>query len=236
MRKITKILAAAAMSATMVCTAMFAGCTTATNGVDGKDGKDGQNVSIYEIYDATNAARAEEGLDQLTFLEFINEYLNYSGDDISQMASMQTTINNALLSGVSLITKFTVITKTYNAFLHSYQETKEEASYAGSGVIIDVDTEKGDMTVITNCHVVYDANGEGDGYCDNISMYLYGGEYNDNNKISAEIIGTCKAFDLAVLKVTDCDLVKGNRQSGMTAKKFILAVLYLRLVTPKATR
>jgi serine protease Do len=41
-------------------------------------------------------------------------------------------------------------------------------------------------------------------------MYLYGGEYNDNNKITAEIIGTCKAFDLAVLKVTGSDIVKGN--------------------------
>jgi serine protease Do len=57
---------------------------------------------------------------------------------------------------------------------------------------------------------VYDSSADGDGFCDNISLYLYGGEYFDNCKITAEIVGASKNYDLAVLKVSGSDVVKNS--------------------------
>lgn len=203
MKRIYKVFAAAALSAAMACTVIFGGCTVSL----GSDGKDGQDVSIYEIYEATNAARVEQGMSSLTFLEFITEYLGYTGEEIQQMTSLQTTINRSLLSGVSILTTFNVPAS------RPYQTATQE-TYAGSGVIVDIDKEAGDMYVVTNCHVVYLSYGEGDGYCDDISLYLYGSEYSSadttSNAISAEIVGASLTYDIAVLKVENSDIVKNS--------------------------
>lgn len=208
MKKISKILATVTLAAGIACTAVFAGCNVTL----GSDGKDGQDVSIYEIYDATNAARKEQGLSELTFLEFIEEYLSYDGTQAEQMTSFQTAVNRSLLSGVSILTTFSVTSQVGWG-----QTTTKDSVYAGSGVIIDIDKEKGDMYVVTNCHVVYLASAADDGFCDNISLYLYGSELyaedssrRDENAISAEIVAASKSFDIALLKVTGSDVVKNS--------------------------
>lgn len=206
MKKITKAIASLAVCASLSLVALFGGCSFTAR--DGADGKNGQDVSIYEIYEATNAARAEAGLSQLTFLEFIEEYLGYTSDETEQITSLQTTMNRSLLSSVSILTTFSTTT-TVNNFYGNKTNT-EKTTYAGSGVIIDADTENGNLTVVTNCHVVYSSSADGDGYCDDISLYLYGGEYNEANQIKAEIVGTAKNYDIAVLKVEGSDVVKNS--------------------------
>lgn len=203
MKRIFKILIATAMSAAIAGTVVFGGCSLSL----GKDGKDGQDVSIYEIYEATNAAREEAGLPTLTFLDFITEYLSYTGEELEQVTSLQSAINRSLLSSVSILTTFNVPSS------RPYQSDTQE-TYAGSGVIVDVDKEAGDMYVVTNAHVVYLSYGEGDGYCDDINLYLYGSEYStgdtEGTAISADIIGVSLTYDIAVLKVEDSELVKNS--------------------------
>lgn len=203
MKRIFKILIATAMSAAIAGAVILGGCSLSL----GKDGKDGQDVSIYEIYEATNAAREEAGLPTLTFLDFITEYLSYTGEELEQVTSLQSAINRSLLSSVSILTTFNVPSS------RPYQSDTQE-KYAGSGVIVDVDKEAGDMYVVTNAHVVYLSYGEGDGYCDDINLYLYGSEYSkedtESTAISADIIGVSLTYDIAVLKVEDSELVKNS--------------------------
>jgi S1-C subfamily serine protease len=211
MTKFKKILSVIAVTATLSLTAVFGGCMKdGADGSDGTNGLNGQDVSIYEIYEATNSARQEEGLSTLTFNEFVKEYLSYSGDEVTQMTSLETAINRSLLSGVSIVASFNVTTSTYNKWTHIPQSSTETQQFAGSGVIIDVDRESGDMTVVTNCHVVYYSEADGDGFCDDIKLYLYGSEYLDDAAITAQIVGTSKTFDLAVLKVSGSDIVKNS--------------------------
>ncbi len=200
MKRIYKVFAAAALSAAMACTVIFGGCTVSL----GSDGKDGQDVSIYEIYEATNAARAEEGLPNLTFLDFITEYLNSTSEELEQATSLQTSINRSLLSAVSILTTFDVTSN----------RPYPQETYAGSGVIVDIDKEAGDMYVVTNAHVVYLSYGDGDRYCNDINLYLYGSEYSTGDTeataISASIAGVSLTYDIAVLKVEGSDLVKNS--------------------------
>ena len=81
MKKIIKTFTAAATVVALSCTLLLAGCTVSL----GADGRDGQDVSIYDIFDQTNAARREEGLEELTFLEFVSEYLSYDSEELVQI-------------------------------------------------------------------------------------------------------------------------------------------------------
>lgn len=201
MKKVNKIVTAAILSLGMSVIPAMSGCIAFTAG--GKDGKDGQDVSIYEIYEATNTEREKEGLEKLTFLDFVKEYLNYTSDEAEQFTSLQTCINRSLLSSVAIFSTYTV--------------KGVSQSYAGSGVILDVDKEKGDMTVVTNAHVVYEVTAAGDHYCDDVALYLYGNELFGSKKIEAKIAGVSKSYDIAVLKVSGSSVVKS---SGAIAAKW----------------
>jgi serine protease Do len=145
----------------------------------------------------------------MTFDEFLKDYLNYDDETLAQATSDQAIMNRSLLSSVSIISEFKEEVVSYSPF-GSSQTRVQTASYAGSGVIIDIDKETGDMYVVTNCHVVYSSSGVNDKYCDNISLYFYGGEFIDTCKMTAEIVGATKNYDIAVLKVTASDVVKNS--------------------------
>lgn len=200
--KAKKLFAAAAAVLIAGTVLTFAGCVSR-----GADGLDGQDVSIYEIYEATNAARAEEGLDELTFLEFVSEYLSYDGSEAEQLISLQTSINRSLLSAVSVTANFRV-----SASFPSLGS--EVVQSAGSGVIVEVDREEGDMYVITNCHVVYDDAALDGEISNDVHVYLYGQE-DERYAITAEVIGASLTYDIAVLRVDDSDTVR--RSDAMAA-------------------
>ncbi len=215
MKKFFAIISVACISLAV----FFAGCLF--GGRDGVDGKDGSDAKIYDIYLAANEQREAEGLEKLTFLEFIEQYLSYSGEEIEQATSLQAAVNRSLLSGVSVLTNF-----TYAAGVREYNEL-----YSGSGVIIDVDREAGDAYVVTNCHVVYSSSSE-EVYCKDIHLFLYGqdvinvnytvssqSQYGGYSKyvindgecgMKAEIVAASLTYDLALLKVTDSDVIRNN--------------------------
>lgn len=201
-KKLKAILATAGLALTLGVSAAFGGCSAVTP----RDGINGKDLNIYDIYEA---AKTESGNPGLTFTEFLKEYLSYNPEDIATSVSLQTAVNRSLMSSVSIQTQFT--------------ESGRTVAYSGSGVILDVDRASGDMTVVTNCHVVYSAKSKryssDNGYPDSIYLWLYGSESNytqtnKNNAIPATLIAASKTYDVAVIKVTGSDLVRKSQATA----------------------
>ncbi|MDE6558054.1 MAG: S1C family serine protease [Clostridia bacterium] len=197
---IKAIIASLAVAATVACSALMGGCIGSTP----KDGANGKDLNIYDLYEA---AKAESGKSDMTMEEFLKEYLSFTSSDLQQATTLKAAINRSLLSAVSVNARFRTGVLT-------------EKVGAGSGVIVDIDREKGDMTVLTNCHVVYNADAAAEnrnqGFSTGISVWLYGYEsstvaVNGANAINAELIAASKSYDVALLKVTGSDIVKNSK-------------------------
>jgi len=108
------------------------------------------------------------------------------------------------LSTVAIVTKFDIL----SAYPY-YEDTTEYTSFS-SGVIYELDKEKGNALVITNYHAVYNkgevATG---GFSDGISLYLYGME-NEQYAIPATVIGGSMNYDIAVLRVSGSEILKNS--------------------------
>lgn len=176
----------------------------------------GTNLSITDLLEATNEERVKNGESELTLEEFLRDYLSYTSENLEQQTSLQTSINKSLLSGVSLVVGF---------------RSGREFSYInGSGVIYDLDKENGTAYIVTNAHMVYSSSGAGDGYSDDIYAFLYGqdvaganwgfdnyGNWVDTEyQMKAEIVGVCKNYDLAVIKVSNSDVLKKSSAIAAT--------------------
>ena len=106
-----------------------------------------------------------------------------------------------LLSTVLIASKFDT--------LSYYDELRSETSY-GSGVIYKLDREAGDAYIITNYHVVYNANEINEnGFSDNITLTLYGMRQNQY-AIPATVIGGSLTYDIAVLRVDNSEVLKNS--------------------------
>ena len=110
-------------------------------------------------------------------------------------------INQALMSSVSIYCE--------------YKKSIGVPGYsAGSGVIYQIDREKGDAYIITNYHVVYNSSSaEKNKISQNIRVYLYGMYFDGTARlnetgISAEYVGGSMTYDIAVLKITNNDKIK----------------------------
>ncbi len=90
----------------------------------------------------------------------------------------------------------------------------------GSGVIYDLDTEAGDALIVTNYHVVYNQNSNGNEkiahVSDDINVFLYGAEIS-THAISATYVGGTLDYDIAVLKVKGSEMLKAAE--GTIAKE-----------------
>lgn len=125
--------------------------------------------------------------------------------------------SKGLLSSVSITANFTVTTVTPPTFFYPGSTETTQQTSMGSGVIYQIDKERGDAYIITNYHVVYckGADTEND-ISNDIRCYLYGQEY-DKYTIHAKFIGGSMAYDLAVLKVSKSDVL---RESKAVAAEF----------------
>ena len=205
-----KKLLAAAVAAVCVTAGTLCGCVT-ISGVDGFDGKDGEDVSIHAIFEATNEARRAEGLEELTFLEFVSEYLSYSGEDVKNANSLQSSINRSLRSGVSIAAGFT------ERVISNGWWTTDTNWYFGSGAIVDIDKENGDAYVVTNCHVVYNEDALGSVISKKVYLFLYGQDYKydvENCAIGATVVGASRSYDIALLKVEGSEILKNSAASA----------------------
>lgn len=213
MKKFLTVFASFCAAALM----LFSGCglVAGTDGLDGRDGKDGTDVSVYDAYEAL---KRETGNNNLTFEDFLKEYLNFSGGEINSAASLQASINRSLMSAVTIMTRFKYKTTSLLGNGYSYK------AFTGSGVILDVDREAGDAYVVTNCHVVYDDTSADANYISEyVRLYLFGQDvegvnysfahdysviYDDGYGIEAQVIGASVTYDIALLKVTGSEVIK----------------------------
>jgi serine protease Do len=174
------------------------------NGKNGKDGKDAKDVTIKDIYQAW----LDEG-NQGTFNEFIDEYLDASIVE----NDTEKSVSQAILSVVSVYVTFTKTQQVYvgGNFFGSgghYEDQETKSSVAGAGVIYKLDKETGDAYVITNYHVVFDAEANTPNHVSqNITLYLYGRQRTEYG-IPATFVGGALNFDIAVLKVEGSEILK----------------------------
>ncbi len=227
MKKILILLATLTLSVSM----LFAGCSlTGADGINGRDGKDGQNVTIDDLYN--KYASEHEGA---TFDEFLKEYLSYDGSELNNAASLRATINRSLMSGVSILTRFSYSTRRPGVFGSTLTTYKV---YTGSGAILWMDKTAGDAYVVTNCHVIYDDSSDTT-YCDDIRLYLYGQDTSgvnyvlsgnditkdENYRMQAEIVGASANYDIALLKITDSTVLKRSDAVAVSNKTTVAEAL-----------
>ena len=197
-----------------------------TNGKNGTDGKDGKDITISEIY--------QEYVDRygdISFQDFLTQYLTLNTDGNANV------INNCLQSTLKVYSKF--YETTTSGGLWQTQSVKSVAIYTGSAVIYKMYEDY--TYVITNYHVVYDANANSDNngkIALQIVGYLYGSEgspsktgtqtggydnytYGDYG-IFFEYIGGSIENDIAVIRTQTSNITKINPN----AKQVTLASKY----------
>lgn len=169
------------------------------NSLYGANGDDGDDLDIRDLYELSGYDGSLE--------EFIREYLSNAEFNIIEDNDTKQIAKN-MMSVVSV-----------QAFA---------ASSAGSGVIIDLNKEAGTAYILTNYHVVYDANlavkGEGL-WKEDIYVYLYGSRDYEAEKqadgsykligygdgMIARYIGGSVYYDVAILKVEGNQYLKNSQ-------------------------
>lgn len=187
----------------------------------GQDGKDGSSVTIdisddgYWIINGTKTDKVAIGQDGEYAGQGLSAYEiacleGFEGSQAEWVASLvgekgekgdtgengaaadnvvTTVVNDCITSVVAIESKFLYGTSSYK---YGY----------GSGVIIDDNKTTGEAYILTNHHVVYDADSNTtDCYAQSINIYLYGQEYS-SYAIAAQFIGASMTYDVAVLKIT----------------------------------
>ena len=138
-----------------------------------------ENLGTVQGADGTNGADGQDGADGL-------DGLNGASSEAEQIINATA---RGLRSAVSITCKFT--------------KAIGGTSYgsAGSGVIYQMNKSAGTAYIITNYHVVYDANCNTSNKISNqITVFLYGAEYDDLG-LSATYVGGSMNYDIAVLRV-----------------------------------
>lgn len=175
--------------------------------LQGADGSDGADLDIEEVY----AAAVENGYEG-SFLEFLKEYLSA---DVSENNDTDAIAHN-MMSVVSVYSGFRETKKTASWPFGGTVTTTSLVWAAGSGVIYDLNKEAGNAYVITNFHVIYDAESD-NGIADYIYLSLYGGitnintstgENTDGLAIPATYVGGAADYDIAVLKVQGSEILR----------------------------
>ncbi len=160
------------------------------NGEDGKNGEDGTDGK-----DGENGTDGENGKDGLS-----------SGSDAAKATAF------AIRSAVSIFCTF----EKYQYAGYGRDPIATEYSSAGAGVVYKFDKESGDAYIITNYHVVHDADSiSSNGISEKIKLYLYGMHYEEMH-IEAEFVGGSSTYDIALLKVEGSEMLKSANVKEIT--------------------
>ena len=124
----------------------------------------------------------KEAVDDGSFTGTYFEFLKQLG-----LGDSSAFLQRSLLSAVSVVA----------------YSTRTSAS-AGSGVILSIDKNTGDMDVLTNYHIVYSSSLHD--ICDEITVSLYGGE-TSTGRLKATYTGGSAEDDLALLHINGSDTV-----------------------------
>ena len=176
----------------------------------GADGEDGKSLDIVEMYEASGY----EG----TLLEFIQDLgitFTLQEDNATEIIAENIT---SVMNVCCAFTKDVIVGNRWNQ-----QKETEVSAAEGSAVIVDIQAERGEMYLITNYHVVYDAE-KGVSNC--VWLYPYGGRKSfttgdtdgdgylevapgnteDGDGVQAHFIGGAMDYDIALLRVNNANL------------------------------
>jgi len=160
--------------------------------------------------------------------------INLEGGPNYEEINITSTADKNLLAASKALLSSVSVRCTFEEYQYSWtgsQTGTTETGAAGSGVIYKLDKNSGDAYIITNYHVVYNANSTAqNGISKNIYVYLYGMEMatseNTNYAIPAEYVGGSMSYDIAVLKVTDSTvLMESNAMAVSVADSDRVTIL-----------
>ncbi|MBQ8451724.1 MAG: serine protease [Clostridia bacterium] len=159
------------------------GYTSVEEMVEGLKGKDGE--------------KGADGADGRDGKDAVNAYELY-----------ETAVANGEFSGtfIEFLKEFNVVADDGNAIaskaILSVVRINNGAKDIGTGVIYSIDKDEGNALIITNFHVVSSGNTTSKGM--SFKIYLYG----ESSGITATVVGAVKTYDLAVLKVSESEVIK----------------------------
>ncbi len=137
-----------------------------------------------------------------------NISVNGTSDEVHAQAIAKT-----LLSTVGVECGFTVTEYTGGGFFGGYTP-QDTIKYAyGSGVIYQLDKTSGSAYIITNYHVVYQAEcKDPNGISSDIGIYMLG----DTVAMDATFVGGSDKYDIAVLRVEDEPRLRASAAQAVT--------------------
>ena len=174
-------------------------------------------MTVASLASCTVAADPFAGGGYVTIDQLMNALERYGndGDNINVTIEGGTEsdllmASHAILSTVSIISKFSERRDPTTG------KNLGEGVSAGSGIIYRLNKAAGDAYIVTNYHVVFNEafvrNGK---ISDDIKIYLYGQEYSDY-AIPATYVGGSMNYDVAVLKVTNSELLRTSAAKEAT--------------------
>ena len=157
--------------------------------------QNGMNIDLDEVPEfipdeEEEEAEPSETIDPSDVLDSMDTNFGDGG----QITDITKAATNGLRSAVSVYARFGSV-----------------SAAAGSGVIYQLDAEKGNAFIITNYHVIYN-----DAVSNKIEVYLFGRESGDY-AIPATFVGGSPNYDIAVLFVQESEVLKAAAADG-TAK------------------
>lgn len=173
------------------------------------------NMSAYDIAVKNGFNGSEtDWLESLHTTNNIEKTTNNYNINVNSAHDVSIAANIGLKSIVSVYCKHTVVVNTW------FGQQTQQAQSAGSGVIYQLEND-GSAYIITNHHVVYEnSSTESDKISKDINVYLYGME-GSNYAIPAVYVGGSLNYDIAVLKVTQNNILKAAAEKGVaTAVEF----------------
>ncbi len=108
---------------------------------------------------------------------------------------LQAAVNHSLMSGVSILTQFSYTERATYGYSSRAIMQQYDLVYTGSGVIVELDKQKGDAYVITNCHVVYSDTSD-NVIADKVNLYLYGQDASEVNYTVTGRYCTYRGYDV----------------------------------------
>lgn len=169
----------------------------------GENGKDGQDLDIEDIYQMAK----EDGY-QGTYLQFLEEYLSVEINEDNNTVQIAQNM-------MSVVNVYCGFSYSVSGGFMGYGSTIEYDGVMGSGVVLDLDKENGDALIVTNYHVIYDANSR-EKISENIYLYAHGAMNNFDVKegdlgtdgMYAEYVGGAMDYDIALLRVRNSEYLK----------------------------
>ena len=166
-------------------------------------------MTVASLASCTVAADPFAGGGYVTIDQLMNALERYGNDGDNINVTIEGgTESDLLMASHAILSSVSVISKYSERRDPTTGKNLGEGVSAGSGIIYRLNKAAGDAYIVTNYHVVFNEafvkNGQ---ISDDIKIYLYGQEYSDY-AIPATYVGGSMNYDVAVLKVTNSELLR----------------------------